>query len=87
MRVIANAKIASPKDTRCSRFTLGTKASVDIYQESVCSNYHNKSSPTEEDVIELIMRASTDDEEMQDLVCTDTFIILSSVEQEEQGKE
>jgi hypothetical protein len=31
MRVIANAKIASPKDTTCSGFTLGANAFVDIY--------------------------------------------------------
>ena len=30
MRVIANAKIASPKDTTCSGFTFGTNAFVDI---------------------------------------------------------
>jgi hypothetical protein len=30
IRVIANAKIASPKDITCSGFTFGTKTFVDI---------------------------------------------------------
>ena len=30
IKVIANAKIASPKDTTCSGFTFGAKAFVDI---------------------------------------------------------
>jgi len=36
IRVIANAKIASPKDTTCSGFTLGTNAFVDIYASGAC---------------------------------------------------
>jgi MFS family permease len=35
IRVIANAKIASPKDTICSGFTFGTNAPVDINIQSV----------------------------------------------------
>jgi hypothetical protein len=43
IRVIANAKIASPKDMTCSGFTFGVKASVDIiYTERRSSNCHNK---------------------------------------------
>jgi hypothetical protein len=38
MRVIANAKIASPKAITCSSFTFGTNASVDIiYREHICA--------------------------------------------------
>jgi hypothetical protein len=38
MRVIANAKIASPKAITCSGFTFGTNASVDIiYREHICA--------------------------------------------------
>jgi hypothetical protein len=44
IRVIANAKIASPKDMTCSGFTFGTNASVDIIISTECrsSNCHNK---------------------------------------------
>jgi hypothetical protein len=42
IRVIANAKIASPKAITCSGFTFGTNASVDISIEHVCSNRRNK---------------------------------------------
>jgi hypothetical protein len=43
IRVIANAKIASPKDITCSGFTFGTNASVDImYTERMSTNCHNK---------------------------------------------
>jgi hypothetical protein len=43
IRVIANAKIASPKDTTCSGFTFGTNASVDIIDtERMSDNCHNK---------------------------------------------
>jgi hypothetical protein len=43
IRVIANAKIASPKDIICSGFTFGTNASVDIiYTDRMSSNCHNK---------------------------------------------
>jgi len=36
IRVIANAKIASPKDTTCSGFTFGTNAFVDIFVPGAC---------------------------------------------------
>jgi hypothetical protein len=36
IKVIANAKIASPKDTTCSGFTFGTNAFVDIYVSGAC---------------------------------------------------
>jgi hypothetical protein len=37
IRVIANAKIASPKDITCSGFTFGVNTSVDImYTENLC---------------------------------------------------
>ena len=36
IRVIANAKIASPNDTTCSGFTFGAKAFVDIYASGAC---------------------------------------------------
>jgi hypothetical protein len=36
IRVIANAKIASPKDTTCSGFTFGTNAFVDIFVSGAC---------------------------------------------------
>jgi hypothetical protein len=36
IKVIANAKIASPKDTTCSGFTFGTNAFVDIYVSEAC---------------------------------------------------
>jgi hypothetical protein len=43
IRVIANAKIASPKDITCSGFTFGTNASVDImYTERMSGDCHNK---------------------------------------------
>jgi hypothetical protein len=43
IRVIANAKIASPKDITCSGFTFGVNASVDItYTERMSGNCHNK---------------------------------------------
>ena len=40
MRVIANAKMASPKDTTCSGFTFGTNAFVD--NQSGCTKCPNK---------------------------------------------
>jgi hypothetical protein len=36
MRVIANAKIASPKAITCSGFTFGINAFVDIMYQSIC---------------------------------------------------
>ena len=36
IKVIANAKIASPKDTTCSGFTFGTNAFVDMYVYRAC---------------------------------------------------
>jgi hypothetical protein len=36
IRVIANAKIASPKDITCSGFTFGTNAFVDIFVSGGC---------------------------------------------------